>query len=170
MAAGDVRQQFGASSNQTVTALASLASSATLMAGWTSGAISNSGGDLSHIVTGQITVGASPTAGTISLYLYARRDDSNWPDLFSAGTEASEGAATIHDSTGVRDAGMHLLWSVTTDTDASRIYTIAPTDIEARLGFMPAEYALFLTHSTVQALAASGHQITIKARNAAVAQ
>jgi hypothetical protein len=171
MAAGDVRQQYRASANQTVTALASLAASSSLMAGWTSSAISNATDkDLDHIISGQITVGAGPTAGEIRLYAYARMDDATWPDLFSSGTEGSQGAATLNDSTGVRDAGMRLLWAVTTDADASRVYPITPTSLLERLGYMPEEYALFVTHSTVQALAASGQQITIKGVSAAVAQ
>ena len=111
MAAGDIRQQLRASSALTVTALnGALASSTTFVAGWTSGTIDNSTNlDLDLWISGNFTAESTGlTAGQIRVYLYTEDEDNSWPDLFSAGTEGTEGTATVHD-TEVLDSGMYLL-------------------------------------------------------------
>lgn len=163
MPAGDL--SYRASANQTVTGLNSLATSATLVAGWTSGIISNATNlDLDNIISGVITLGAGTiTASTrIVMYLYARRADATWPDLFSAGTEGTEGAATVH-STQVRDGCMRYIWGVDveTGTPTNRAYDIPYINLIERLGHQPKEYALWVSHSTGVALAATGQQITV---------
>jgi len=65
--------------------------------------------------------------------------------LFSAGTEGTVGAATVHD-TEQRDSGMRLVASITVDNTASAVYTFPPTSI-AQLygGVVPAFFALWVT-------------------------
>jgi len=163
MAAGDVTQTYRASSNLTVTNLAGIASSATWVAGWTSGTIDNTSTlDLDITVSAKITVeSTSLVAGEIRVLLYVMLDDSTWPDLFSAGTEGTEGTATLHD-TEIRDSGLYLLWATVTDTSASRVYTMPQVSIVSKLGFVPAKCALFVAQSTGTTLETSGQQVTVK--------
>jgi hypothetical protein len=162
MAVGDL--SYRASVNLTVTALnGGIASSATWVAGWTSGTIDNtSDKDLDKLVTAKFTLeSAALAAGEIRVYAYAMLDDSTWPDLFSAGTEGTEGTATIHD-TEQRDSGLVPLWNTYTDTDASGVYCMPPQSLAAAFGgWLPPKVALFVTHSTSAALETSGNQVTV---------
>lgn len=162
MAIGDL--SYRASSNLTVTNLAGIASSSTWVAGWTSGAISNTSDlDLDKLVSASFTVESTGlSAGEIRVYVYAQLDDSTWPDLFSAGTEGTEGTATLHD-TELRDAALIPLWACVTDTSASRVYTMPMQSIAARFGgFLPNRCALFVTQSTGTTLETTGQQVTVK--------
>lgn len=157
-----VSLSYRASSNLTVTNLASIATSSNWTAGWTSGTIDNTSDlDLDKMVSASFTVAAAGlSAGEIRVVAYAMLDDSNWPDLFSAGTEGTEGTATIHD-TEIRDASVVLLWSAITDTTASRVYTMPKQSIAAAFGgTLPPKFALFVAHSTGANFAASGQQVT----------
>lgn len=171
MAAGDIRTAYRASSNLTVTNLAGLGSSTTYLAGWTSGTIDNTTNlDLDILVSGSFTVESSGlSAGEIRVYAYTMLDDSTWPDLFSAGTEGTEGAATIHDME-IRDSGFVMLWGSGTDTTASRVYVMPQTSVASRLGALPPKFALYVSQSTGAALETSGQQLTIKGVAASVAQ
>lgn len=168
---GAVTASYRASSDLTVTNLHSIATSATWVAGWTSGTIDNTSNlDLDIGVTAKITVGNSATAGEIRVYAYTMLDDTNWPDVFSAGTEGTQGTATIHD-TEIRDSSFVLLWSTAVDADAGTDdnYNMPLTSIARAFGFMPPKCALFITHSTGVNLAASGNQVTIKGYTESVA-
>lgn len=156
---------YAASSNLTVTNLASIATSSTWSAGWTSGTIDNTTNVyLDYLVSVKITLGTTLTAAEIRVYVYAMLDDSNWNDLFSAGTEGTEGTATIHD-TELLDgqAGLKLLGVMPTDTTNSQVYSLDPRSVAALYGgICPAKFAIFIAHSTNANLASSGHQVTIK--------
>lgn len=172
MAAGDVKLAYAASSNLTVTNLASIATSATWVAGWTSGTIDNTSNlYLDYAVTGKITVAAAGlSAGEIRISVYRMLDDTNWPDLFSAGTEGTEGTATIHD-VNMRDHGLVVGDVAATDTTASQVYHLEIPSVAALFGGnLPAKFALFIAHSTGANLAASGQQVTTKGSYATVAQ
>ena len=171
MAAGDIRQQLRASSALTVTNLQGIASSTTFLSGWTSGTIDNSTNlDLDLWISAAFLVESSGlTAGQIRVYLYTEDEDNSWPDLFSAGTEGTEGTCTIHD-TEVLDSGLYLIWSTVTDTSASRVYTMPQTSVLARIGFTPRKCALYVTQSTVAALETSGNAVYVKGASANVAQ
>jgi hypothetical protein len=172
MAAGDVKIAYAASSNLTVTNLASIATSATWIGGWTSAEIDNTTNlyDDYHL-SGIIKVAsAGLAAGEIRVYLYGHLDDSNYPDVFSAGTEGTEGTATIHDVE-VRDTAFRLAKVMATNTTASRIYPFGPLSA-ARLfgGVCPAKFSIFVTQSTTANLESSGHQVTTKGIYHTVAQ
>jgi len=158
---GVVTTEYRASVNLTVTNLSTLASSGGLLAGWTSGTIDNTTNkDLDNAISARFTLGAAPTAGQIQVYAYAMLDDSTWPTgAFSAGTAGTEGTATIIDDE-QKNATLVLLWSTATDTGASEAHNMPPTSVRKAFGFMPAKYAVFVTHSTVQALASA--QVTNK--------
>ena len=147
---GAVTQSYRASSNLTVTNLASIATSSTWVTGWVSGTIDNTTNlDLDIVVSGKITLGNSATAGEIRVYAFAMLDDSTWPDILSAGTEGTEGTARRR----VASTGL-----------------IPQTSLRGAFGgFMPPKCVLFITHSTGVNLAASGQQITIKGITESVA-
>jgi hypothetical protein len=163
--AGNFTVAYRASSNLTVTNLASIATSSTWVAGWTSGTIDNTSNlDETIWVSAKFALGNSATAGEIRVYVYTMLDDSNWnTSLFSAGTAGTEGTATIATTT-MRDSGLYLLWSTATRADPGTddVYPMPKRSIASALGgWMPPKCALFVTHSTGVNFAASGHQVTI---------
>jgi hypothetical protein len=159
MAAGDVKAVWAASSNQTVTNLNGLASSATHVAGWESGAIDNTSNlYLDYRVAVKITAeSAGLSAGEIRVHLVGPLDDSNWPDVFD-GTESAE---TVTD-TEIRDAICRLGAVTATDTTASRVYYLEIPSVRAKFeGLMPKKFVIFITQSTGTTLETSGNQVTV---------
>jgi hypothetical protein len=150
--AGDIKIKRGASSALTVTNLHSLASSSTWEAGWTSGTI-DCGENIDIML-----------AGTINVWVYAALNDTpTWPDIFSAGTEGTEGTATVTD-TEERDAHMRLVASITVDNTASAVYTFPPTSLAMLFGgTLPTDVAVFVSQNasttTTAGLASSGSAI-----------
>lgn len=150
---------YGTDAAFTVTNLHSIASSTTKTAGWTSASVSNLVTlAMDYLITGQIQVNTTtpPTDATsIELWAYAPVNDTpTWPDLFSAGTEGTEGTATIHDEE-QKASGLRLLWSTAVDTSTSDVHTIPPCSIARAFGDVPSHFALFVTHNTGQTLSAT---------------
>lgn len=160
--AADFKSKYGTPAALTVTALHSLASSSTRTAGWTSAWIDNTTTlALDYLVSGEFKVNNSvaPTdKKSIEVYAYASYDGTAAPDLFSSGTEGTEGAATVHDEE-QRDCGMVLLWSATNDTGTGEVYSMPPRSIRQAFGFVPRKFALFVTHDTGQALHSAGNAL-----------
>jgi hypothetical protein len=159
--AGDIKIKRGASAALTVTNLHSLASSSTWEAGWTS-ALIDCGENIDIMLAGTFTTHASNRqAGTINVWVYAALDDTpTWPDIFSAGTEGSQGAATVHD-TEERDAHMRLVASITVDNTASAVYSFPPTSLAQLFGgTLPTDVAVFVSQNasttTTAGLASAG--------------
>ncbi len=147
-----------------MTNLHGIASSATWVAGWGSPTIDNTTNlDLDILVTAKFVVeSAGLAAGDIRVSIFAMLDDANWPDLFSAGTEGTEGTATLHD-VNVRDYMLKFMWGSATDTTASQAYEMPPQSIAALFGgVLPPKCALFVTQSTGTTLETAGSQVTIK--------
>lgn len=172
MAAGDLKQQYVASSNLTVTALQSLAASASLVAGWQSDVIDNStnkyiNGELKGIITAGAT-GAQ--VGVIEIWIIRMIDDTNWPDVF---TGAGQAAKTVTSRNVLYSCGV-LVKSIATDAVASRAYPFNVPDVASYFGGMhPEKCLVFITHtaqSSTNTLAASGQQITYKGGYGNVAQ
>lgn len=158
--AGDIKLKYGADATFTTTNLQTLASDATNWAGWTSAGVDNAI-DLytDYLISGYFTTHASvaPTAGkTIKVYAYAAFNATpTWPDLFSAGTEGTEGTATVHDDE-MRECGMRLLWTGVVDAGTSNVYTMPPTSLaQAFGGVVPSDWALWVVQDTGQALSAA---------------
>jgi hypothetical protein len=167
-AVGDVTTLYAASANEaTVTALNSLASSTTWLAGWESTAIDNTTTKyLDFRVTAKITAGTTLTAGELRLYLVGMLDDSTWPDVFD-GTSSAETVT----SAGIRDAICKLGASSATSTTNSVVYYLDCPSVAAVFGgCLPKKFVVFITHSMVGALAASGNQLTYVGVYANVAQ
>ena len=158
----DVKTAYRASSNFTVTALEGLASDTAWDSGWTSATYDNSSNkDLDLLLSAKFTVESSGlTAGQIRVYVYVPLDDSNYPDLFSSGTEGSQGAVTVHDTLTL-DHAMYLVWTGFTDTTASQVYNMTQTSLLTRLGFCPQKFAVYVAHSTVAAFETTGQQVTV---------
>jgi hypothetical protein len=160
----DRKIAYVASSNQTVTNLHGIASSPTWVAGWTSGTIDNTTNKyLDYLITASlVTESAGLAAGEMRVYAYAMLDDTTWPDVFSVGTEGTEGVATIHD-VNILASCFRLLWSTATDTTASQVYPMPKTSLAAAFGGVcPSKFALFITQSTGTTLETSGNQVTIQ--------
>lgn len=156
--AGDLKLKYGTAVALTQTNLDGIASSATWVAGWTSGQIDNTT-ELAddYMVSGTFQVeSAGIAAGVILVLAYAAFDATpTWPDLFSAGTEGTEGTATIND-TEVRDAGFVRLAAIVTDATASRNYPFAPVSIRDAFGFVPPYFAIYVAQSSGAALETTG--------------
>ena len=167
MAAGDVKIAYAASADLVVTNLASLASSATWVAGWESALIDNTANlYLDYFISGKIVVGNGPTIGQIRVYVVAMLDDATWPDVFD-GTESAETVTT----TIIRDNVCKLGAVLSNDATASATYYFGPFSVANLFGGKcPAKFVVFITHSAVQAIAAAGHQVTQKGIYDTVAQ
>lgn len=156
--AGDIKAKRGTPASLTVTNLHALASSSSFLSGWTSDWVDDAlVNALDYEVSGQIKAGSSPSAGSVRVYAYAlHADGSTAPDIFSAGTEGTQGTASVHDTEQL-NASLVLLWSSDIDTTTNDVYTMPSRSIEQAFGGVPLKWALFVAHDTVQVLAASGN-------------
>lgn len=167
-AAGDVKTTYIASANEaSLSALNSLASSSTWVAGWESTAFDNTSSLYLDVrVTAKITAGTTLTAGELRLYLVGMLDDATWPDVFD-GTASAETVT----NTAIRDAICRLgAVSITTSTNSVVYYLDCPSVAAVFGGNLPKKFVVFITHSMVGALAASGNQVTFVGTLANVAQ
>ena len=170
MAAGDVKLAYAASSNLTVTALHSIATSSTWLGGWESGTIDNTSNlYLDYMVTAAIALGNTAVAGEIRIYVVGTTDDTpTWPVPFD-GTESTETIGAVS----LRDSHAKLLTSTLTRADPGTddVYYLGPCSVASLFGGVcPAKFVLFIAHSTGVNLAASGNQVTIKGVYSTVAQ
>lgn len=170
MAAGDVKIAYAASSALTVTNLHSIATSATLVAGWESAVIDNTSNlYLDYLITAKIELGNSATAGEIRVYIVGTLDDTpTYPAPFD-GTESTEDTANVT----LRDSHARLLMSASTRADPGTDddYYLGPASVASCFGGVcPAKFVIFVTHSTGVNLAASGNTVVIKGVYYTVAQ
>lgn len=157
----DAKVAYAASAAYTIT-LASLGSSASLLAGRESAAVTNSVNKyLDHLVAGKITAGTTPTASTsIEVHAIGSQDDvPNWPDVF-AGADA---ARTVS-SASIKASGGALLAVMTVDSATSdRGYPFRPVGLRQFFGDgLPVQHSIFVTHSSVAALNATAGNHFIK--------
>jgi hypothetical protein len=157
--AGDIKLQYGTPVAFTQTNLDGIASSTTWVVGWTSASVDNSTDEyVDFLVSATFQVESTTlSAGKIVVMAYAAFNSTpTWPDLFSAGTEGTEGTATIQD-TEIRDASFVPLWSCITDTTPSRNYVMPPKSIaQAFGGVVPPFWAIFVAQSTGTTLETTG--------------
>lgn len=153
----DHKIAYVASADYAIT-LASLTSSATLVAGQESTAVANATTRaLDYLIGGKVTVGTTPTINTqIQIWVYAAyKDTPLYPDVFD-GTDSAETVS----NTGVRDSGLliapqAMLFVPATTSDLG--YPCAPFSLAQLHGYqVPTHHGLFVTHSTVAALHATG--------------
>lgn len=138
--------EYAASSALTISP-ASLATSATWVAGVESDAVDNTTNKyLDYLLAGKITVGTTPTVNTeIRVYVVALLDDSTWPDVFD-GT----GSAETVTSEGVRDGFAKLAAVMRVDaTTSDRGYPFGPVSVASLFGgAMPKKFVVFVVHNT----------------------
>lgn len=157
--AGDIKLKYGTATALTQTNLDGISSSSTWVAGWTSGSIDNTSTlALDYLIGGTFTVESSGlSAGQINVSAYAAFNTTpTWPDVFSAGTEGTEGTATIHD-TEIRDCAFRPIVGIATDTSASRAYPFPPIGIAQQFGgSVPPYFSIFVAQSTGTTLETTG--------------
>jgi hypothetical protein len=156
--AGDIKTKYPASNADTTAltiTLASLATSATLVAGRQSTAVDNrTNVDEDHLVSGQVTVGTSPTGGRIEVWAYSALSiASGTPDY---GLPSGSDAAVTFASRNQVVGAMRLLWSQASDTTSDREYYMPPTSIRDAFGELPPYWGIALLHSTGVNLNATG--------------
>ena len=164
--AGDIKLKYGTLNTFTVTNLHSLASSASREAGWTSASVDNSSGlSVDYLISGTFTTHASNRqAGFIDVRVYSALNATpTWPDIFSSGTEGTEGAATWTD-TEEMNSGSRWLTTLEADTTASAVYTFPQLGLAQLFGgVLPTHFALFVGQNcattTAAGLASSGSAI-----------
>lgn len=150
--AATIKLQYGTALTPTVTALNGLASSSSFLSGWTSDWIDNTSVlALDYLISAAIVSGTTPTAGSIRVYAYAEQPNGDDPDLFSSGTEGTQGAVTIHDAEQL-DASFVLLWSSSVDTTTDQAHPMPPRSIAQAFGQVPRKFAIYIAHDTVAAL------------------
>lgn len=170
MAAGDLKAGWAADSALTIT-LASLASSASLVAGRESAAFDNSTAkDPDVLVSGKITTGTSPTAGkTIEIWVVAPIEDTpTWPDVFD-GTDSDETVSARE----VLFSCARLAHAITVTATSNVTYPIAPFSVAQLFGGnMPARFAIFVVHDTGVNLNATGsnHALYVQPQQPTIAQ
>lgn len=158
----DLKQNAGTLAAATIT-LASLAPSATLVAGRQSTAIDNTTNKfLDYVLSGKITVGTTPTAATrIELWCVPTLDDTpTYPDTFGA----SDANVTVTSRTILQGAG-RLVAVLDVDVNTSnRSYPIQTSLAAFFGGNCPLKFALFVVHNTGVALNSTGgnHVINVK--------
>jgi hypothetical protein len=133
--------------------LASLASSATLVAGRESAAVSNTTNlYLDYLLGGKVRMGTTVTAGTLELWgIAAVNDTPTYPDVF-AGADAAKTVTTAD----IKRGALKLLWTAPNDTTNSRDYWWSGISLAAAFGgLVPANHGLFFVHSAVAALDAT---------------
>jgi hypothetical protein len=153
MAAGDVTLKRGASGSMTIT-LASLATSATRVAGRESTAIATAEPAIDYQVGGKITTGTSPTVSTqIDIWVYASVEDTpTYPDVLD-GTDSDE----TFSSENMRNSAMRLLHTILVDATSDRTYWFGPLSIASVFGGqLPKHWGLFVTHATTVNLNSTG--------------
>lgn len=157
------KNAYAASSNLTFTSLNSLAASTTLTNGAQSAVVDNTTNlYLDYHLSGDFVAGSTNTqAGTILVYVVGQRDDSTWPDQFGA-TDATRNVTSAN----VLANFGRLAASMATDNSASRSYDFGPVSVASLFGgTLPAKFVVFVTHTahtSTNAWASSGHQVTVK--------
>lgn len=164
--AGDIKSKYGSSSSFTVTSLQSLSTSSDWTAGWTSAAVDSAGdgNPIDYQISCTFTsASANRQAGNIRIYAYAALNDTpTWPDIFSSGTEGSEGAATAHGEA-ARNAGMRLVDDPLTNATNAAVFTFTSFLSFAFQGaIVPQDWALFIAHNITSSgagFASSGNAV-----------
>lgn len=129
-----------------------LASSSTFVAGRESTVIDNTTNLYDDaLLSGQVTVGTTPTANTLILvYVFAILDDTpTYPDVMD-GTDSDETLTSV----GVGQGFLKLAAAMNCDsTTSNRAYAFGPVSVASLFGgIMPNKWSIFVTHNTGVAL------------------
>jgi hypothetical protein len=142
-----------ASSGAITNAIESLGSSSTWVAGYESAPLDNTSNlYLDYLISGRITTGTSPSAGTIEVWAIGILDDTTYPDVFDGTT----GAETVTSRDILYGFGK-LVASLSTDTTSNRAYDFGPISLASLFGGqVPKKVVFFTTHNTGVNLNATG--------------
>lgn len=150
----DIKIAYAASAAFTIT-LASLATSATKVAGRESTAVSNTTNKyLDYLIGGKITTGTTPTdVKSIEIWAYGSVDDTpTYPDVMD-GTDSDETVT----SADIRNSGLNFLADTATNNTSDRVYWFKPTSLASVFGgLVPKNFGLWVTHDTGVNLNATG--------------
>jgi len=125
--------------------LASLATSSSLLVGRESTAVSNvSNLYVDALVSGQITTGTTPTAGTIEVWAYGLIKHATSTATYPSPVTGTDAAITFVAETKLR----HLITSISTNTTSNTAYTVPPTSIASLFGVLPIKWGVVVIHST----------------------
>lgn len=155
------KNSYRASADLTIS-LASLATSATWVAGRESTAYDNTTNlDIDARLAGKITVGTTPTTNTqIIVWVAAESKDAVWPDVLD-GTDSAETWTNVE----MRDASARVAAIINVvSTTSDLAYPFECGSIAALFGgFMPRKFVVFVAHNTGVNLNATGgnHVISV---------
>lgn len=154
----DIKTKYPSTSSVAITcAIASLASDTNLLAGRAGTAIANSTDlDLDHLVSGVVTTGTSPTAGTrIEVWAYADYKRVSGTPTYPDSITGTDAAKTMT-SDNVKQSALRLVATIVVDSTSDRPYAFAPVSIVALFGQVPANWGLFIVHNTAVTLNSTG--------------
>lgn len=152
-------QTDNAATSVTIT-LASLASDSSLLAGRGSAAFNLAASNyVDALLTGQITLGTSPSAATIEVWVAGSLDSSpTWPDTIS-GSDANISLTSLN----TKNSGLVLAKIINTDATSNRAYAIAPLSLRDLFGgALPHEAVIWVVQNTGAALNSTGADHFIK--------
>jgi hypothetical protein len=154
----DIRLAYDTSFNSTIT-LASLAYDSNLLQGRESAVITNSNGYLDYLISGKITNGTSPGAGTIEVWAVGSIDGTTWPDVFD-GTDSAETVS----SRSVKNEVCKLVSSIANYNISNYAQYFGPVSLASIFGgTLPKAFVIFVINGSGVALnaTASNHQIRL---------
>lgn len=149
-----IKTSYPATSSVALTiTLASLASDTNLLVGRASTAVDNTtNNDIDHLLSGGITTGTSPTAGTIiEVWAWASYKTVSGTPTYAPFFSGTDSAATIS-STNSKLSAVRQLTTITVDSTSARTYFFTPVSIAALFGSMPKFWGVFVVHNTGVAL------------------
>jgi len=142
---GAVTEVYRASTTITISP-ENVASSSTFSAGVESAVYDNTTNkDQDVIISGKWTVGTTPAAGNVLVYVFAALDDTpNYPDVFD-GTASAETLTTANVGAGFLKLAANMPVDVTTSNQA---YYCTFSVAQLFGGVVPPKFGLFITHNT----------------------
>jgi len=149
---------YGSWADVTIT-LASLATSATLLAGREATVIDNTSTKaVDYLVGGHIATGTSPT-DLKSIRIYAFADITSTTEY---GEPTGADAALTFNDEESRDSNLRLLHVISTDDTSDQLYQWGPFSIADIYGSVPQKIGFWVTHDTGVNLNSTGtnHQIS----------
>ena len=140
-----------ANSNALTITLASLATSSSLLVGQQSATVDNASTKyLDVILSGQVTIGTTPTAGQINVYVFAPTKVASsvysWPTATATALSTSDASRTFEAG---QLAQLRLAGSASTVATTDRVYAFEPVSVASLFGgVMPLAWGIFVTHNT----------------------
>lgn len=153
-----IKNNYPVNSSQVITCvLTSLATDPNLLAGRASTAVDNTVNlDLDHLLSGVITTGTTPTAGTtIEVWVYSYHiittGTPTYPDSIT-GTDANKSMTSAN----VKSAALIRAYTIVVDATTARSYYFPPLSIASLFGgTLPPYWGVFVVHNTAVALNAT---------------